>query len=167
MSAWRVCSGIALGMLAICGVAPVVHTQHSTTPTFNGTIAVPLDLKSLDHDVHNVRLVCRVQPPNGAWDEGVVWGAPYATGTAGNPALGNVSNFGSYEGTLTVYFTATRTTPFTQGEIWSYSCGVKLIRQPAGTSVAETADPGTGLSVATWAQVALGTTTVQGSFVLR
>ncbi|MEP6691450.1 MAG: hypothetical protein ABJD07_09855 [Gemmatimonadaceae bacterium] len=160
----------AVMVAASCVAASAAHAQKESLKTevnsFTGSIWVPFDLKSLSPEVKEVELVCRIMQPKSDWDEGIVWNGVLLEplGPSGVPVSPKSP---SVDKTLVRSFRATRATPFKQGEVWNYSCGAKLARGVPGTTPIEWAMAGTGPAFKDWAQVAIGTATVEGIFTLR
>ncbi len=160
--------------LAIPLIASAAHAQKKSSDdkgptTFYGSISAPADIKSISPEVAFVRLVCRIQPQGDAWDAGVRWsGMSFeATGRTGSTiGAERLNQHDGFEGTLTQYFMATREKPFTQGEVWAYSCVVMLGKGSKLGTIDEWAEAGSDKSKA-WTQVMMGSPKVEGTFTLR
>ncbi len=168
-------------------VAPITFsgTNFVAGTTFGGRIVVPLDLKSLSSVVRQVKIVCRIKPPDSGWDEGVAWKENIEQ-TVALPSEGfntefSLTNYvgglptqvsyypqnGRLQQTLGASFSATRSKGLSQGEVWPYSCSIWLGRGGQGINVAEWAEAGSGASYKDWAQVAVGSAKAEGTFVVR
>jgi hypothetical protein len=141
-------------------IAPAQASGQSVDLHFDGTISVPLSIKSVHPDVNYVQMSCLITPAGGTGNQGIVWND--------NPNPGSAMSGGQWNGTLTAHFTAHRATTFTAGEVWSYECDLDLLKKASAASGASDGGmPGAGPSFKWWAQLASGNARIQGTFTLQ
>ncbi|MEP6691276.1 MAG: hypothetical protein ABJD07_08970 [Gemmatimonadaceae bacterium] len=164
---------------------PITFSGPNPSPasSLSGAIVVRVRMRNLNSTVRKARLVCRIKPPDGDWDEGVTW-ATNVEETASLPDEGfNEYNTTNYRPGLPTEtgvspsnplngqdmgapFKATRSKPYAQGGVWAYSCSVWLGRGGQGLNAAEWTEAGSGPAFKDWAQVAVGSARAEGTFVV-
>ncbi len=151
---------IASASIAFLGAATTAALANAQAQSgdlkFDGSIALPVDIKDLHPDVAAVELHCHMVTPAGL-NRGVTW--------TDSPIPSGVVVDGSYKGTLTMHFTAHRAS-FTRGELWEWQCFLHLRNRtpPVQTKAAAS---GSSPSSGAWNQMATNDTFWTGNFTLR
>jgi hypothetical protein len=147
--------GVACRVAAASILLPIATYAQTPAPAnlkFDIALTVPVQLKDLNPEIIYFNMFCWIQQA----------GLSGTTGRVGSKdAMGAHISNGAYSGNVVGHFTITSTQAFPPNQQWNYSCYLEFLK-PANNGTTDDV-PGTP-GVDSWALIASGSNSVQGSF---